>query len=96
MLTELEAQIASVKQTARQNGQQNKKVQDKLDKMVAEADSKDNSSRPKRGAGTLGGLVDVDDDEENGDAMDVDDNGRRGASRTNKRGGFGMIGRTFG
>jgi len=92
MLTELEAQITNVKQTARQNGQQNKKVQDKLDKMLAEAETKD-QSRPKRGAGALGGMVDVDDDEENGDAMDLDDNGRRGANKTNKRGGFGMMGR---
>ena len=90
MLAELDAQIASVKQTARQNGEQNKKVQDKLDKMLAEAETKDNSSRPKRGAGALGGLLDVDDDDENGDAMDLDDNGRRGSNRTNKRGGFGM------
>jgi COP9 signalosome complex subunit 7 len=92
MLAELEAQIASVKQTAHQNGQQNKKVHDKLDKMLAEAETKD-QSRPKRGAGALGALVDVDDDDENGDAMDLDDNGRRGASRTNKRGGFGMMSR---
>jgi hypothetical protein len=92
MLAELQAQIANVKETARKNGQQDKKVQDRLEKMMAEAETKD-QSRPKRGAGALGALVDVDDDDENGDAMDLDDNVRRGPNRTNKRGGFGMMGR---
>lgn len=89
MLEELEAQIASVKQTALQHGQQNQKVQNQLEKMIADADSKD-GSRPKRGLGAIGGPVENDDDDENGDAMDLDDNGRRGGNRTNKRGGFVM------
>ncbi|TID26942.1 cop9 signalosome subunit 7 [Venturia nashicola] len=92
-LTDLEAHIASVKEKARFRGQQEKKVQDELDKMVEDAASKD-VSRPKRGLGAIGsgptGAF-IDDDDENVDAMDVDDNGRK--NRSNKRGGFGMIGR---
>lgn len=92
-LTDLEAHIASVKEKARSRGQQEKKVQDELDKMVEEAASKD-VSRPKRGLGAIGsgppGAF-IDDDDENVDAMDVDDNSRK--NRANKRGGFGMMGR---
>lgn len=89
-LTDLEAQMASVKERARLRGQQEKKVQDKLDKMVEEAESKD-VSRPKRGLGVIGGPSGfVDDDDENGDAMDLDNDGRKG-NRSNKRGGFSMM-----
>lgn len=91
-LSDLEAHIASVKEKARFRGQQEKKVQDKLDKMVEEADSKD-VSRPKRGLGAIGSGPPgsfIDDDDENVDAMDLDDNRK---NRSNKRGGFGMMGR---
>jgi hypothetical protein len=93
MLEELEAQIADVKRNARLKGQQQARVQKLLDEKLADAETKEQSSRPKRGAGALGSLQDVDDEEENGDAMDLDNDGRRGGTRTSKRGGFGMMSR---
>lgn len=87
-LADLEAQIANVKEKARLRGQQEKKLQEKLNKLVEESDSKD-PSRPKRSLGATGEPSSlVDDDNENGDAMDLDDNGRKGGNRSNKRGGF--------
>ncbi|KAF2430180.1 hypothetical protein EJ08DRAFT_612942 [Tothia fuscella] len=86
-LASLQSQINAVKQKAILDGQQKDRVQVLIDEKVAAAD-KEESTRPKRGASSLGDVLNVDEDDE--DAMDVDLQEGRGARRTAKRGGFGL------
>jgi len=88
MLVSLDSQIAAVKREARKSGQQKERVQRLVDEKIAAAD-KEETSRPKRGAGTLEALMNVD-EPAGSDAMDVDENDGRSIRRASKRGGFGL------
>jgi hypothetical protein len=87
MLAALEGQINSVKTKAVRNGERKDRVQLLLDEKVAAAD-KEELGRPKRGASSLEAIMNVDEDE--GDAMDLDQDGMA-TRRTAKRGGFGRL-----
>jgi hypothetical protein len=89
MLATLDADILNVKRKARNAGQQKERVQNLVDEKMAAAE-KEETSRPKRGAGALENLMNMDEDDGD-DAMDLDQNeGGRGLRRNAKRGGFGL------
>jgi hypothetical protein len=88
MLASLDADIQRVKQQAKKTGQQKERVQTLVDEKMAAAE-KEETSRPKRSAGALESMLSMDDEDE--DAMDLDQNeGGRGQRRNAKRGGFGL------
>jgi COP9 signalosome complex subunit 7 len=88
MLATLDADVQRIKIEAKKSGQQKERVQTLLDEKTAAAE-KEETSRPKRGAGALEGMLNLDDEDD--DAMDLDQNeGGRGQRRNAKRGGFGL------
>jgi COP9 signalosome complex subunit 7 len=88
MLASLDADIQHVKRQAKKTGQQKERVQALVDEKMAAAE-KEETSRPKRGAGALENVLNLDDEDD--DAMDLDQSeGGRGQRRNAKRGGFGL------
>jgi COP9 signalosome complex subunit 7 len=89
MLATLDADIQNVKLKAKNTGQQKERVQNLVDEKMVAAE-KEETSRPKRGAGALENLMNMD-EEDGDDVMDLDQNeGGRGLRRNAKRGGFGL------
>jgi COP9 signalosome complex subunit 7 len=89
MLAELDAQVRNVKLQAKRSGLQKERVQALVEEKMAAAE-KEESNRPKRGANVLENMLSME-DQDAGDAMDLDPNeGGRGPRRNAKRGGFGL------
>lgn len=89
MLALLEAQIKKVKYEAQKNGTQKERVQGMVDERIAAAEKEGEHGRPKRSAGQLADLLNVA-EENDDDAMDLDQNDGRRIGRSSKRGGFGI------